>query len=313
MMGDWLLPLSPSGQPRPRAGAPSRGAPVPSFFWPALFALVVLVASGFPIKGDVPSALATTLMLAGGLPHGAYDIALASRTLRLSPRAAFTLLVAYVSVAGAMLLLWQAAPLVALALFLTLAAVHFGEDWQMLSSGLLRVMAGASIICIPAFFRPEEVAALFVEMAGPGANLLAHLAIACAPVALLVTLVGIMQAVQRKNVEWAAAQSSALAVLALLPPLIGFTLYFVFLHSPLHVRGLGHALAGWSRGRLWLYGALICGVCAIGGLLLIPGLMSGEGILMSAAGFRLLSVVAAPHLLLTLLVERQVTPSHPPR
>ena len=98
----------------------------------------------------------------------------------------------------------------------------------------------------------------------------------------------------------------ALLALAVLPPQVGFLLYFVFLHSPLHMRGVAATLPSWSGPRFWIYGGLMCFACLALAVLLAPGLISGQSLAMSAEAFRLLSVVAAPHLLLTLFVDRWV-------
>lgn len=285
--------------------------PVPYFFWPACVSLLLCHAFAIPLDTNIALALAAGLMLAGGLPHGAFDIALASRALRLNRTSAFGLFSVYILVAGAMLLLWATAPIAALSLFLGLAALHFGEDWRMLDAGLLRTMAGASIICIPAFAHPQAVTALFVAMAGENADWVGRVAMAFAPVAVLVTAVGMGQAARSGNAGWALAQGASLACLALFPPQIGFLLYFVFLHSPLHMRGLAQMLPGWSISTLWAYGALICLACLAAAALFAPGLFSGQSLAMSADAFRLLSVVAAPHLLLTLFVESQTAAPAP--
>jgi Brp/Blh family beta-carotene 15,15'-monooxygenase len=285
-------------------GTSSSRVPVPLFFWPACFAFIAASLLDLPLTDNGYLAAAAGMMLLGGLPHGAFDIAIATSTLRLRRSAAMMLLVCYVAVAGGMVLLWAGAPILALSLFLSFAAVHFGEDWRMLEAGLLRTMAGASIICIPAFAHPDSVSALFVAMSGESATWVVRVIVALTPVAVLVTLVGMWQAVRMGNGGWALAQFAALASLAALPPQMGFLLYFVFLHSPLHMRGITQMLPDWSDQKLWAYGALICQVCFLAAWVLAPGLFSGQSLMMSADAFRLLSVVAAPHLLLTLYLAR---------
>ena len=123
---------------------------VPKFFWPAFVCLTLALALDVPLTGNGFLALTAVLMLIGGLPHGAFDIAIAQSVLKLQPSAAAAFFLAYVGVAAAMMVLWAVAPVTTLCLFLALSAVHFGEDWRMLDSGLLRAMAGASVLCIPA-------------------------------------------------------------------------------------------------------------------------------------------------------------------
>lgn len=283
-------------------GTPPNGVPVPGLFWPAFAVLALLYLTGDQLSNGLAISVAAGLMLAGGLPHGAFDIALARKVLRLNRMAVTAVLAVYLSVAAFMLALWWWAPLAALGIFLALSAIHFGEDWQMLEVGLLRAMAGASILCVPAFFHPDVVDGIFVLMAGEGAEWIRRIVVAIAPVALLVTFVGMWQSVKSGNSSWAMSQLAALAGLALLHPQYGFLLYFVFLHSPLHMRNLGSDLAHWSGTRFWIYGGLICSLCAALIAVVAPAFYSGDASSMTAEGFRILSIVAAPHLLLTLFV-----------
>jgi Brp/Blh family beta-carotene 15,15'-monooxygenase len=114
-----------------------------------------------PVTNNLGLGVSAAIMLVGGLPHGAFDIALAQAILRLTARAAAVAFIAYVGVAATMIVLWHFAPIFALALFLAFSAVHFGDDWRMLDAGLLRTMSGVSIICVAAFFNSSAVA-------GPG-------------------------------------------------------------------------------------------------------------------------------------------------
>ena len=126
-----------SYQGKTGTGTSSSRVPVPLFFWPACFAFIAASLLDLPLTDNGYLAAAAGMMLLGGLPHGAFDIAIATSTLRLRRSAAMMLLVCYVAVAGGMVLLWAGAPILALSLFLSFAAVHFGEDWRMLEAGLL--------------------------------------------------------------------------------------------------------------------------------------------------------------------------------
>lgn len=275
-------------------------------FWPAFAFLTLALVLDVPLTGNGFLVAASVFMLIGGLPHGAFDIAFARTVLKLSPSAAAIFTLAYIGVAAIMIALWALAPVMTLCLFLALAGAHFGEDWRMLESGLLRIMAGASILCIPAFANPDAVAALFVAMAGPQADWVSRVIVAFTPVAVLVTVVGMLMAIRAGNAEWALAQFAALLALAIVPPQIGFLFFFVFLHSPFHMRGMLAALPGWSGPQFWIYGFLVCLACIALAIVLLPGLLSGQSLTMSAEAFRLLSIVAAPHLLLTVFVDRWV-------
>jgi Brp/Blh family beta-carotene 15,15'-monooxygenase len=261
---------------------------------------------GVELEANLLLVGAASLMLLTGLPHGAYDIAVAASLLRLKRARVAIFLGAYLLVAVAMLALWSAAPVAALCLFLAFSAVHFGDDWRMLESGLLRTLAGAAVLCVPAFAHPEAVAVLFVAMAGPEAEWVRRAFVTLTPVAVLVTSVGMWIAWENGNAAWVRAQVGALAALALLPPQIGFLLYFGFLHSPLHMREVVAALPTWSGPRFWLCGMVICAGCVSATAAIAPGFLSGQAEMMSAEAFRLLSVLAAPHLILTLYTRRVI-------
>jgi Brp/Blh family beta-carotene 15,15'-monooxygenase len=280
-----------------------KGSPVPVFFWPALAILLAVLALGIDIRRDELLALSGALMLIGGLPHGAYDIALARRALGLGALPALRLLAGYLGVAMAMWALWSSHPIVALGLFMLLSAVHFGQDWDNLNSGLLKVMAGGAVIAIPAFTQPQEVSAIFTAMAGDGADIICRLAIACAPISVLVTLVGMAQALNAQEHRWVLAQFAAMAALAMLPPQVAFTLFFVFLHAPLHMRSVERELGDWSRAQLIVYGLLLSAACVTFAVISGWKFPYGDAITLSSSGFKILSVVAAPHLLLSTFVR----------
>lgn len=291
---------------KPGTGTPIVGVPVPRLFWPAAIGIALAASFGTKLDANLMLAAAAAGMLLTGLPHGAYDIAVTSSLLRLRLLEGAIFLVAYLFVAAAMVLLWLSFPITALSVFLAFSAVHFGDDWRMLESGLLRTLAGATVLCVPAFFHPEAVTSVFVTMAGPEAEWVRRAFITITPVAILVTAVGMWIAWEDGNGAWVRAQLASLIALALLPPQIGFLLYFGFLHSPLHMRDVVAALPTWSGTRLWLYGTLICAGCLIVTASFAPGLVSGRAEVMSAEAFRLLSVLAAPHLVLTLFTSRYI-------
>ena len=314
-----LAAVTHTGTPRQNATEQTWPTPVGQvsvFFWP--LALVALVAAltarhgGWPIDGGPALLVATAVMLLGGLPHGACDMALAAAAWRIHWHGLVLIVAAYLGVAALMMALWWAVPVAALLLFLALAGVHFGEDWTMLPRGLLRIMAGLAVITTAALGQPGPVGALFAVMTrSPLALPIAHWAAAAAPVALLVTLVGLVLAWRAGNRVWVLAQTICYACLLTLPPLIGFAVFFVGLHSPLHWRQVVQTLPRQWRGAalrqgVWLT-ALVLGVWVwalwFRGVVVMSPTMP---LIIGGDAFRLLSIVAAPHLALSLVIERQL-------
>lgn len=279
-------------------------SPVPRLFWAAAVMAAAVFAAGRSFDPKLLSLAALWLMLLGGLPHGAYDIATARRALALSNRRALLLFSLYIGVALLMAMLWTVSPGLALSIFLASAAIHFGEDWDMLDTGLFRATAGASVICIPAIFQPAEVGQLFLLMGGQQAETVTKIAIATAPVAILVMLTALARAFVQGDRQWAVAQATSFVGLAVLPLILGFTLFFVFLHSPLHMREVRHSLPGWTPRSLAAYGLAICSLGLLGGFFFFEQLVSDIPEVAMANGFKVLSSLAAPHLMLHFFIKK---------
>ena len=293
------------------AERPAVQGKVPALFWPLAFTALV---SGIAIsRGWLPAGSgwllypAITAMLLGGLPHGACDISLAAAALRCNRRDMAPLIGLYILVAAAMTALWWLSPLAALLIFLGLSGIHFGEDWTMLPSGLLRAMAGMAVITTAAFGQQDRVAELFVALTGsPHAVTVARWAQAAAPLTVLVTLVGLEEAWRMGYRAWVIAYCGCVLGLLVLPPILGFTLFFVGLHAPRHWQSVqrnlpqARAITAGQEG-LWL---TILTVTIWLAWMRFAQVVSPLG--SSAEAFRLLSIVAAPHLALSLTIERRI-------
>ncbi len=305
-----------------RHRAPSgRGDVVYPAYWVAAAALIVATLLGLPLGQPAAVVVATIVFIGGGLPHGAYDIALLRRAVALDRSGAgmagggmagggllrVGLVVGgYVATALLMVSLWLTMPLVALVLFLAVAAVHFGEDWAMLEEPLLRVAAGAAVIGAATIGHPSAVSAVFVAMSDPRAAVVARIVTAIAPVALLVTLVGIALAWRQGSRHWASAMAVCLGLLIVLPPVAGFALFFVFLHSPRHLAQTRVLLRDMTRARWIGTGALLSGVAILGwwGVRVIAPSRFDPSV--GAQAFQLLASVAVPHLLLSRWLDRRL-------
>jgi beta-carotene 15,15'-dioxygenase len=293
-------------RPDVRAPAVSVTAGVPhDAFWPAVLLLLAAAAVGVPLNGAAATYCALALILVGGLPHGGYDLALIFSLRQHSMRLLFLFLAAYIAVAGAMVLLWQIAPLAALAVFLSLSAVHFGADWPELPDGLLRVGAGFAVVAAPALGQFEAVAALFVALAGPDARWLAQAALAISPIALLLTLCSITMAWRLGHRGRAGGLAVALVILLTAPPLIGFALFFALLHAPMHMRWIDRHLDS-SRWPIRLSAYVLAIVASVTGWWVLP-VDGGDDFAATAAWtFQLLAVLVTPHFASALWFERRL-------
>lgn len=294
-----------------RRRAPTgRGDVVYPAYWLAAALLIGVTLLGVPLDQPAAVAVATIVFIGGGLPHGAYDIALLRRSVALDRIGQGLAVGGYVAIALLMAFLWMSVPLVALILFLVAAAVHFGEDWPMLQEPLLRVAAGAAVIAAATIGHPAEVAALFVAMSDPRAAVIAQIVTAAAPVALLVTAVGIAVAWRDGSRDWAAAMALCLVLLVVLPPVAGFALFFVFLHSPRHLTLTRTLLSDMTRARWLATGALLSGLTILGWWALRAMAPARFDPTLVAQAFQLLASVAVPHLMLSRWLERRLASAH---
>lgn len=293
-------------KPSSRRAPVGRGDFVHPAYWIAAAALLVATVLRVPLGQPAAVAAATIVFIGGGLPHGAYDIALLRRMVALDRYGLVSAVGAYVAVAALMAMLWMTVPLVALVMFLAVAAVHFGEDWQMLDEPLLRLAAGAAVIAAPTIGHPADVGALFIAMSDERSAVIAQIISACAPVILLVTAVGIAVAWRDGSRHWAAAMTLCLVLLLVLPPVAGFALFFVFLHSPRHLAHTRAALGDMTLARWIGIGASLSGVAILGWWGLQTLAPSHIDQTMAASAFQLLASLAVPHLLLSRWLEKRL-------
>ena len=174
-----------------------------------------------------------------GLPHGAMDGALAVHFGWMGrPTRAIAFLLAYIGLAGLVVLSWAIAPVLSFIAFLAISTYHFGRGdatSTIFGRGALESIArGGVVIGGISQFHRTEANDVFVTIVGSDTtgvwiflDLVAILAVACVVEALLFK--------QRKERTAFALELGLLLVVFLLtPPLVGFAMYFCFIHSLRH-------------------------------------------------------------------------------
>jgi beta-carotene 15,15'-dioxygenase len=272
----------------------------------ALAALLLLAIATNLLSQPGAALAAATAIIVLGLPHGAYDIQLLANPAHWASsngRQTWVdgrLLVAYLLLLALAVAIWAIAPAVALLIFLVMAAVHFGEDWDMLDPGLLRHISGLSIITAVAFASPADVARLFGLLSSPSfGTILMQALVMAAPMVLLVTGVAMLIAVQRGHGRWALAHALALAIALVTPPVVGFAAYFVIIHSAIHLKAARYALADYPFAVFALQGLVVSGLCLAVMLAVDPRASLPADSRLPLLVFQLLAVLTVPHLLLT--------------
>lgn len=257
-------------------------------------ALLIVLIPGLAASSALP-VVATVVFLAGGLPHGAFDIHRVMERAQLGQRSLVLFVMLYVAMLLVALACWRIAPQIILPAFLLTAIVHFSEDWPEVEEPLYRAALGFAPLCAIGVGHPEAVASIFAAMTNEAAGIaVSRSFLLLAPVTILVAAVGL--AVTARTFGWhrPALFSGLIAALFVLPPLIGFALFFCVFHTPRHMIDIRRELAHHAPLRLVLIGVGLSGLAVLIGLAFVPQLMS-DGVLSAAAGFQLLAALALPH------------------
>ena len=177
-----------------------------------------------------------------GLPHGALDGAVAMHlglVDKFSTMARFVII--YVGLAGLVVGAWIIAPSLSLIVFLIISMLHFGAGDARHGEGVLRFAetlahGGLAIVGISQFHR-SEVDEIFYYLINQDTAMV-WLAINVLTVAVIVAIITCVSQAA-KDVKWSATTLELLIlgiVYALVPPLLGFAIYFCLVHSARHFR-----------------------------------------------------------------------------
>ncbi len=271
--------------------------------FPLITLLVTLAAMLVPadlLTSPMGITATCAALLLGGLPHGALDLAVLRREAH--PRTAEVIML-YLGLAAMMFAAWQIAPSLALALFLAMAVTHFTEDWSATEHPFFAVGISAATISAPALFHHEQLAGLFVLIAGdPAAARLADALLLIAPVAAACALLAMLLLWKAGQRSTAFKAACALAAMSVLPPVAGFAIYFCLLHSPTHFRaGLIRLAPAVGVTRLTIVATLGGLAIALATLHFLP-INDSSGRLF-VASFMTLSILTLPHMAVPLIVR----------
>ncbi len=235
------------------------------FLWGALFLVAAWPLLGGAIQGPAAVIGLGGVVLLLGLPHGALDLWLARRDRLWSDWPSFAVFhLAYLALAGLVVLAFVVSPLAALLGFLGFSIWHFSDDWRH-APVAMRLGCASAVVVVPALSHPAAVSGIFSAVTGQPVTLEA-----LPPVAALfgglATLGAILSAFAFDRRM--AAEAAGVALLAVaLPPLVFFAAYFTLLHSPRHLlRHRGELRRGVGSVLLYTLAALAA-VIALGAVL----------------------------------------------
>jgi Brp/Blh family beta-carotene 15,15'-monooxygenase len=286
---------------------------------PGVLLVLGLTASAL-LPRDIAWLVALTVVILLGVPHGALDGAIAAPLLRPRyGRAWFGIFaVPYLGLSALVLLAWQVAPLATLAGFLALSVLHFGEEDAGPGRPFEAIVRGGLPVALPALLRPDETADIFACVARVSMPQLPAWWIASAWLWLALTAFWLLTHRPRGAV---LTEMILLAVAFwVLPPLTAFTLYFVGLHGPRHMRTLvrdptkAPGIDTMRRACLASLPVFALTLLISAGLwpLYAPGAHDAVANLLTLT-LQMLSALTVPHVILDRIAAGQRAPSSPGR
>jgi lycopene beta-cyclase len=248
--------------------------------------------------------------------HGAYDGVLAKPVFapRLGRLWLAGFAAGYLLLAGAVMLLWWAAPALALLLFLLYSAWHFGTevDFESLSpmSALTALSIGGLPILAACRWHVAEVSSLFATMLGNGTQKVFAQSVAMAaaqllPAGLLIAVCGVGAGFRGKawstRIELLVLIALEMVLFRLCNPVLAFGIFFCVWHTPEHLTSSARDADGRFSARV-MWQQLRSGIAPWVASLCLLGLMIGLGprnlIAYESAIFIFLSALTVPHMAL---------------
>ncbi|WP_373492396.1 Brp/Blh family beta-carotene 15,15'-dioxygenase [Parasphingorhabdus sp.] len=263
------------------------------------FAMFALVQDSALVP--VVTLAACLSMLIIGMPHGMFDYL----TLRDRSGGSIAKLGAYIAIycsgAAVALIGWKIAPLASLAAFLILAVAHFSEDWAQDRSKLFAVAMATSVIALPALTYPSQLSAMFGLVVGKNASILTDMARLVAPLFGLISLVLVAIDFAEKQTGQALRNFLLLSSALLLPPAIGFAIFFCLFHSPRHfVEGYRELLdKKYDQGKFFTFLTWGSGAVYLCVHFVQPKAMPDQ--MLIATIFQTFAILTVPHLLMPLV------------
>jgi Brp/Blh family beta-carotene 15,15'-monooxygenase len=208
----------------------------------AIYAVTLSLVLGYQSLSfdlnNIPLWVIALFVFIFGVPHGAADT-LIFRELRNNPayRDWLIFCVCYLIAVSAMIAFWLLSPFLFVCYLLIVSALHFGDDLHGdPESFWLAKTYGSTVVLCPSLLWQSDVEGLFTALVGmPSAMMLANFThYAC--LISLITL-GLSIYVNRHELSTTKLETIfwATVTLVLLKPILGFTLYFCYWHSRLHI------------------------------------------------------------------------------
>ena len=199
--------------------------------------MIDMVMTDHLVRLDHGSLVALAFVVLIGLPHGAFDGAIArqlgyARTLG----GLIKFITVYLGLAAAVVAFWVWQPGLALALFLMISALHFGSGDATAASGIARAVqivahGGVAVFGI-SLFHLQQVTPLYAALTN-GDVLLAVMMTEFFPLFIMpIAVVYLISAIRDAGLRPRLVELALLCLLlSVVPPLVGFAIYFCLIHT----------------------------------------------------------------------------------
>ena len=190
------------------------------------------------------SLLALCMVSFIGVPHGSFDGAVAALLGYKTRKDFFIFVTLYLIISAAVIVFWIYFPLISLILFISMSVIHFGLcDWSYLELNKYKwsisLTHGLNIVFGIIFFHTNETFEIFVFLSNSSFNQLKEYL----PIVYLCYLFLLLRyfyiAYKIQKLRWGLLEILfVLLVIYFNEPLVGFSIYFCFIHTFKHIRSI---------------------------------------------------------------------------
>ena len=188
---------------------------------------------------DTLNLIALMCVVFIGLPHGAMDGALAAHFGWMeSKKKAATFLIGYVAMAALVVGFWFVAPAISFIIFLGISMYHFGKgdvntDGEEPSVTESLARGGVVIGGISQFHR-VDADEIFQVLIGSNTELVWLFLNSVVPMTLIFAILSMVNKSTGERGSLLAEIAGLALIFSILPPLVGFAIYFCLIHSIRH-------------------------------------------------------------------------------
>ena len=204
---------------------------------------------------DLLSLIALAAIVIIGLPHGAFDGAVAlALGYGKNLKSMLVFIVSYLSIAALVVFFWLEFPELSLTVFLGISILHFGlgdsQPGSLVQRGIQIIAHGGTVVILISLLNWTEVELIFDTLIGEKSVFLQLIIVVCGYLMVGVLASYFILAYLRPKLRVRLAELVILAILfGLVPPLVAFSLYFCGVHTPRHLTRIWHAIDKGGRDR----------------------------------------------------------------